>query len=169
MRALPGGWPTLVVDSREQLPLNFAHCPAVIGALPSGDYSILGAEDSFAVERKSIQDLVGCVVGGNRDRFERELVRLRGYAFRAILIVGSMESILAHQYRSAVEPGAVTASLSVWWLRYGIAPVFAPSAALAAELIETWALYYVRGVRRAAKNIEMKEADNGSIEKSARV
>jgi ERCC4-type nuclease len=70
--------PVIKIDSREQAPLVFTRLQAVAGTLYAGDYSIAGLESSFAVERKSIDDLANCCMGANRDRFEHELLRLRG-------------------------------------------------------------------------------------------
>ena len=73
--------PVIVADSREQEPLTFTRLQSVRGTLYSGDYSILNLETQFAVERKSIDDLANCCLSSNRDRFEHELHRLRGYQF----------------------------------------------------------------------------------------
>jgi ERCC4-type nuclease len=75
-----------VVDTREKEPLIFNRFESVPGTLISGDYSVLGLEQLFAVERKSIDDLVGCM-GENQSRFERELQRLRGFRFKRLLIL----------------------------------------------------------------------------------
>ena len=96
-----GGGPVIVVDTREQDPLPIAGLAHMRGTLVSGDYSILGAEELFAVERKSVADLVACCTGDNRARFERELHRLRGFEFARLLVVGSLEDIAAGRYRSA--------------------------------------------------------------------
>jgi hypothetical protein len=40
---------------------------------------VAGLEELFVIERQSIADLVGCCIGESRERFERELHRLRGY------------------------------------------------------------------------------------------
>jgi len=69
--------PVIIIDSREQTPLQFTRLEARVATLPSGDYSIAGLEELFAVERKSIPDLVACCTGQNRERFERELHRLQ--------------------------------------------------------------------------------------------
>src|SRR6516225_4829358 len=73
--------PVIVVDSREQEPLTFTRLQSVRGTLYSGDYSVRGLEDKFAVERKNLDDIANCCVSGNRDRFEHELHRLRSYRF----------------------------------------------------------------------------------------
>jgi hypothetical protein len=41
----------------------------------TGDYSIAGCEESFAIERNTIFDPVSCCTA-DRDRFKRELHRL---------------------------------------------------------------------------------------------
>ncbi len=55
--------PAIVIDTREQMPLVFRHLSAVRATLQTGDYSVLGLEHLFAVERKSLADLVMCCVG----------------------------------------------------------------------------------------------------------
>src|SRR5260370_29635894 len=102
---------TIVVDSREQDPLPFTRFKTVSGNLLTGDYSVLGLESWFSIERKSIADLVVCCVGENRERFEGELHRIRGFRFKRLLIVGSEEQIYQSRYRSAIPPKAVMATL----------------------------------------------------------
>src|SRR5690242_7321038 len=68
--------PVIVVDNREQEPLRFERLETVSGTLYSGDYSIRGLEASFAIERKSIDDLANCCLAAQRERFEHELHRL---------------------------------------------------------------------------------------------
>src|SRR4030081_926981 len=88
---LAGTEPIIVVDTREQEPLVFSRLRSVSGTLITGDYSVKGLECLFAIERKSIGDLVACCMGENRQRFERELHRLRGFRFARLLVVGSEE------------------------------------------------------------------------------
>jgi DNA excision repair protein ERCC-4 len=69
----------ILIDTREQLPFTFtaydvAPEPA---ALPVGDYSLPGFQDRASIERKSLEDLIGCLMGSNRERFERELYKAR--------------------------------------------------------------------------------------------
>jgi len=46
--------PTIIVDSREQEPLPLSRLQAVRGTLTTGDYSVVGLEQLFSIERKSI-------------------------------------------------------------------------------------------------------------------
>lgn len=134
----------IVVDNREQEPLQFINLASETGTLQSGDYSFRGAEELFAVERKSIGDLVGCCVGDNRERFFRELHRLRGFKFKRLVIVGSRKAIEAGNYRSKLNPKAVFATLSAVEVRYDVPVVFAADARDAALLIESWAFWFAR-------------------------
>jgi ERCC4-type nuclease len=72
--------PVIVVDSREQNALPFAHFPTECATLYTGDYSARGLEGSFCIERKSLADLAGSLTH-DRDRFTRELERMRGHSF----------------------------------------------------------------------------------------
>lgn len=145
--------PVIVIDSREQNPLMFSKLAKVAGTLMTGDYSILGLEELFSVERKSIDDLVNCCCTGNRDRFARELHRLRGFRFKRLLVVGSEEAILAARYRSNIKPQAVIATLGAFEIRYDVPVVFKPTPQEAAAQIERWAHWFSREVRLAATNL----------------
>ena len=155
--ALPGARdlsalrPVVVIDSREQEPLHFERFQSVTGTLYSGDYSIAGLEDSFAVERKSIGDLVGCCVAAGRDRFEHELHRLRGYRFKRLLIVGERADIVTGRYHSRIRPKAVLATLGAFEVRYDLPVIFVASPLEAAASIERWVFWYSREVVKTAR------------------
>jgi DNA excision repair protein ERCC-4 len=114
--------PVIVCDTREQEPLVFTRLRSVRGTLTTGDYGILGAEHAAAIERKIIDDLVA-YCGPERERFKRELQRMRGYPFRRLVIVGSRADIEAGRYRSQMKPRAVLASLSAFEVRYDL-PIY---------------------------------------------
>jgi hypothetical protein len=96
--------PTIIVDTREPTPLVFPTLPSMAGTLTTGDYSLAGGEELFAVERKSVADLAACCIGDNRARFERELHRLRGFWF-AREMTRTAERVLAATTPAA--PGIV--------------------------------------------------------------
>lgn len=150
---LAGARPTIIVDTREQDPLVFHRLESVRGTLQSGDYSVQGLTDLFAVERKSINDLVSCCIGDNRDRFERELHRLRGFRFTRLLVVGTVDQITQHTYRSQVKPASVLNSLAAWEVRYSIPVVFRRTAESAAEQVETWAWWFAREYIEVANDL----------------
>jgi DNA excision repair protein ERCC-4 len=149
--------PTIVIDSREQTPLRFANLKAIRGGLTSGDYSFSGGEDLFSVERKSIPDLVACCAGSNRERFERELHRLRGYRFKRLLIVGTRQEIEAANYRSNINPQSVLHSLNAFEIRYDVPVVFCKDPTAAALQVESWVMWYAREVTKAAMLIDAQK------------
>jgi DNA excision repair protein ERCC-4 len=125
---------TLIIDSREQKPYAFdGLAPTVTRALKAGDYSIVGHEfptpgDGFVIERKSIDDAFKTIISA-RDRFVRELEKLRLYRYAAILIEGSLRDILAFTSPGAINlsdkeragrPRAVVNSLNSWQIEYGV-------------------------------------------------
>lgn len=144
--------PTIVTDTREQVPLVFRRLPSIRGTLQSGDYSVAGLEHQFAIERKSVSDLVACCTGENRERFERELHRLRGFRFARLLIVGTQAEVMQHRYRSNLNPKVVMNSLSAFEARY-IPVVWAATPEEAARQVETWAWWFARETVEATNSI----------------
>ncbi len=63
------------VDTREQQPLEFEHCGVVRGTISSFDYAIEGDHNAFAVERKSLADLIQSIA--MQRNFARELKKIR--------------------------------------------------------------------------------------------
>lgn len=133
--------PVIVIDSREREPLEFNQLRSVRDGLSTGDYSIRGLEKVFAIERKSIPDLVTCCTNSNRERFERELHRLRGFEFKRLLIVGT-DSQLSHT-QSRLAPKVVRHTLAAFEARY-CPVVWAKNEVKAAALIERWAWWFAR-------------------------
>ncbi len=101
-------------------------------------------ENIFAVERKSIADLVACCTASNRERFQHELHRLRGYRFRRLLIVGARVEIEQGRYRSHIKPAAVLGSLAAWEFRFDVPIVYEPDPVKAGAMVETWGWYAAR-------------------------
>ena len=134
----------IIIDSREQTPLPFSRYATMPGTLYTGDYSIVGMESIFSIERKSVDDLTSCVTGTNRERFERELHRLRGYWFKRLLVIGTQSDITEHKYTSRVAPNAVLATLHAFEIRYDCPVVFAETSAQGAAQVERWAFWFHR-------------------------
>jgi len=104
---------TAIVDSREQLPLDLSPLATVVATLDTGDYSVQGLEHVVRIERKSLPDLVSCV-GGQRERFQREVDRLLAYPVRILVIESSWPEIELGQWRGNVKPEQVIGSLLGW-------------------------------------------------------
>jgi ERCC4-type nuclease len=124
---------SIVVDTREQAPFYFGRylVDVVPGALPTGDYSLPGFEDRVAIERKSVDDLVGCLKGEQRERFERELTRGRHYELFAVVVESSLAEIRAGRYRSEMRSESVIQSLAAFQARYRVAFCWCGTRALA--------------------------------------
>ncbi len=103
----------VVIDSREQTPWDMAPCVTISDGLVTGDYSVRGLESVVAIERKSLQDFVMCC-GSERDRFQRELDRLRGLPVSAVIIEASWGDFELGAWRSQLTPKQVQASFCSW-------------------------------------------------------
>jgi DNA excision repair protein ERCC-4 len=154
------GLPCIVVDTREQAPLAFRRLPWREATLATGDYSIAGLESDFAVERKSVPDLIGSLTAG-RDRFMREVDRLRGMSFARLLVIGSEGDVLAHRYRSNASPTAILHSLHSIEAK-GLPVAWAASPATAAELVERYVWWYARAVAKRAGVLALERAEISS-------
>jgi len=125
------------VDTREQRPYQFEKydVEAIRHTLKTGDYSLAGYEDRVAFERKSLDDLIGCLTTG-RDRFERELARAKkGLDFFAVVVEGSMDDVARGKYRSDMNPHAALQSIIAFQVRHGSSFVWAGSRANAEYMI----------------------------------
>jgi len=144
--------PTIIQDTREQTPLVFTNLPVVVDGLTTGDYSVRGLEDDFAVERKTLPDLFGSLTSG-RERFMRELQRMQAFPFRRLLVIGSESEISMGSSRAkGINPKAILHSLAAIEAR-GVPVVFAPSGHAAAILVERWAFWRAREVLKMANKL----------------
>ena len=144
-RGLRGAAPCIIIDTREQHPLAFANLPTTIGSLDTGDYSVAGLEHLIAVERKSLDDLLACC-GRERDRFKRELQRLRAYRFRLLVIEADAAELEAGAWRSTLQPNHVLGSLAAWTAQYGLAVWLAGTHEAAGRFVERYLYQCARAV-----------------------
>lgn len=123
---------TVLIDSREQHPWTFRgftanadkdYRPLVIdcrtATLPTGDYSIAGFENYITIERKSLSDAFGTFTH-DRERWERELERMRSIASCHVVIEGDWEAVSAGPVKlgGANIGKAVMRSIFAWSIRY---------------------------------------------------
>jgi ERCC4-type nuclease len=149
---------TFIIDSREQLAFDFTAPKRrelddggrLVVGLKEGDYAVAldGAQPlSIRVERKSEGDLFG-VCGFGRERFEKELERLRQYEYRALVIECSAAQIFRGYERSQIPGKTVLASVLAWSVQYGLHVVFAGSRSMARaitqRLLEQYAIEFIR-------------------------
>lgn len=130
----------ILVDTREQMPLLFRGEVTQRATLATGDYSCTCAgvdlRGVVAVERKSVSDLLACV-GGQRERFERELERLSKIKFRALVIEGTLIEVVDATAGRRLTPSQVLGSVLAWVFKFSIAPIFADNRTAAAVVVAT--------------------------------
>lgn len=146
----------LLVDTREQLPFAFSRFPGVEAdraALPTGDYSLPGIEDRIAIERKSLDDLVGCLKGENRARFERELRRGRAYDFFCVVVEASLDDVRHGRYRSEMRAEAVLQSVVAFEIRYRVPFAWCGSRAGAEYMTHSFLAKYAYEIERRAEQL----------------
>jgi len=139
----------IVIDSREQEPFPFDGYDAEVapGTLQAGDYSLVGLEDMVAVERKSLPDLVACL-GRERERFERELERLRAMESILLVVESPITDLATGQYRSKLNPKAALESVFAFMSRYRLPFYFAQDRRGAERATFSFLRHYWRTVER---------------------
>lgn len=150
---------SIVVDSREQCPFQFAGhaCYEGVtveqGALATGDYSVRGLESLVAVERKSLADLVGCL-GKDRERFVRELERSRGLEAFCVVCEGRFEELSQGQYRGMLNPHSACQSIAAFMARMRVPFMFAGTRNGAEYMTFSFLRQYAEGKRKELKAVE---------------
>lgn len=155
---------TIIIDSREQSAFDFRQLtekgkPLVVGTerkgLKTGDYSVKGFEEMFAVERKELGDLFNCM-GSDRERFERQLERLNKLQGAWVMIEGGWDRILRGHAHSKMNPKSVVGSILAYQADYfpNVHWITAPGKWVAEQL--TFNI-----LRRCVKKYGEKEKDTG--------
>lgn len=107
----------ILVDYREKKPYTFPEIETEEVELETGDYTVKGFEDRFAVERKSINDLTKSV-GSDRNRFEDEIRRAQTMDEFAVVIEGPKQAVENGDYYSNIHPNAVLGTVEKWPWKY---------------------------------------------------
>ena len=145
----------IIVDTREQNPYFFTAFPAEVvrGTLNAGDYSIPGFTDEIAIERKELGDLIGCL-SHDRDRFTRELERLRGYQSAALLVEAPFSFIKGGRYRSKMKPDAAVQSLFSIMQYYRMPIFFAADRDAGERFVYDFLRHFIRHATQRYKALE---------------
>jgi len=154
----------IVRDSREQNGFSFGGYDCVVedGSLATGDYSLAGLEGVVAVERKSLDDLIGCLAG-ERERFERELARGRGLDFFAVVVEAGWEDLAGGRYRSRMKPHAACQSILAMMQRWRC-PFFFGGSREGAEYAAYWLLSkFLRETVTRLETIQKKHGAGGNM------
>ena len=143
------------VDSREQRPYEFEN-PSEVGTVPVGDYSICGLENHIAVERKELNDLVGCLTTG-RERFQKELHKARALDYFALVIEASLSDLANGHYRSQMGPKSAVQSLLAFSVRYRLPVWFCESRQYGQRVTESLLTKYYQEIEKRYSHIKEGE------------
>lgn len=107
--------PIAIVDTREQNPLSFRRFRGWFQkieyrALKLGDYSVEGMEDTLAVERKDLADLIQSFTT-NRAVFIARLRRMSELPHSLLVVTSSLTEIKSEYPYRAANPNRITQSL----------------------------------------------------------
>jgi hypothetical protein len=89
-----------------------------------------GARD----ERKNPEDFASSLTAG-RERFDREVQRLRAYSFRAIIVEADLDYFISGRCRSRIHVNSILGSICSMHARYGVPTIFAHDPATAGRMI----------------------------------
>ena len=117
----------ILIDSREQQPYKFAG--SITKALPYGDYSVQYDGKDYTgdiiVERKGSVSELFALSGRGRDRFERELEKMRDVRYKYIIVEADLMDIVKNQpVGTRVEPMIVYSTLCSFAIKYQIPFLF---------------------------------------------
>lgn len=127
--------PTIIVDTREKTPWIFKKCTktngSIVQKLDTGDYTIMGLESQFIIERKSsAQELYTCM-GKESKRFFNELERLKTFKYRFLFLefspndIYEMPNIAAkYGHYAMMSPDYIVSKLMEIEFEYGVKIVF---------------------------------------------
>lgn len=144
---------TIIIDTREQLPYDFPGESTSHETMQTGDYTVKGFEDTFAVERKSLDDLVGTISSG-RARFLKEIERAQAFERFVVVIEADYSDVDDYRdkkncpnYYSRMHPNSVLGTVEKWPLKFDkLDFVWAGdrtgAKALTLDLLRKWAVEY---------------------------
>ena len=148
------------IDTREQQPYEFEN-PSEVGTIPIGDYSICGLENHIAVERKELNDLIGCLTTG-RERFEKELHKGRALDYFALIIEASLSDLANGHYRSQMGPKSAIQSLLAFSIRYKLPIFFCENRKYGSRVTESLLCKYAREIEKKFKEINTGKGFRGA-------
>lgn len=110
-------------DTREQRSPLISRIPKglVIKSctLHNGDYSVLGFEGKFAIERKGISDLFP-YCSSEREKTQAKMARFKEMDWVGLVIEAKERDILQYQQFTKVHPETIRGALISFEIRYGI-------------------------------------------------
>lgn len=142
----------IMVDTREQAPYVFDDADTRRGTLLTGDYSLLDLGDAVAVERKTADDLIGCLTK-DRERFKQCLQRGKSLDYFALVVEASLLDLLTGRYWSQMHPNAAVQSLLAFSVRYRLPIFFAENRELGQLVTESLLEKYARMIKKRVEKL----------------
>ncbi len=107
--------PTVLVDTREQVPFSFSRFRGWFAAverttLKLGDYSVAGLEEVCTIERKDLSDLVHSFTA-ERQGFVNRLKQMSRLPHSLLLVTAPLSQVKSRYPHSAANPNQITQSL----------------------------------------------------------
>lgn len=135
----------IIRDTREQDGFEFAGFPCTVtaGTLQSGDYALRGFERRVAIERKTLDDLLNSI-STERDRFSRELQRLKAYDAACVVVESPAAALRSGRYRSRMDPASAWQSVIALSMRFRLPFWFCDSRADAEAVTFNFLRHYAR-------------------------
>ena len=116
---------TLIVDSREQNPLEFkagVFNSIKVRGLPVADYwaELSGKEVPICFERKALGDLYGTMTSGY-SRFKKELEKAKAFQLKVVLLIeGSLRTVHGGYEYSKFGGDSMLRKLGTLYVRYDL-------------------------------------------------
>ena len=137
----------IIRDTREKIGLwdfEFFGYQTNVACLKTGDYSLLGYENTFCIERKKSTSEIATNVGKDRKRFEAELLRMKDFTDKYLILEFSVADLLQfpinsgltkeQQKKVRMNPQFIMKRLNEYEEEYGIEIIFAGNKENAMEV-----------------------------------
>ena len=137
---------TLLIDTREQNPLDFSRFEGWFAgvekrALAIGDYSIAGLEEVCVVERKDLPDLVHSFTA-DRTVFVNRLKKMSAYPHKLVVITAALSEVKSRYTFSSFNPNRVMQALIATLTGRGVPFLCTETHELGEEIVASY-LYQV--------------------------
>lgn len=146
----------IIEDNQEKLPLpltQYLQHRVEREHLVCADYSIRGFHNwdnpGITFERKTPDDLANSLSQG-RPKFYRLIKKMRQFEFRALLVECLRADIVAHNYRSDMQPQSILATLDALAVQCGLHVYWCGSPRGTAFQLDSIVRQYIRGIQKEA-------------------
>ena len=108
---------------------------------------------TFILERKTLDDLIDSLVFDERDRFLREVEKMRQLRFAGLLIEGHRDQVAGAEYHSRATPESMLASVDALTVRTGLHIFWCGDHEGAARQVEGLVAQFAKGIEKDWRRI----------------